>query len=203
MAEAEAAAKTSPEDWTAWVDGALGMSEFTITKTSKKGNTRKVDLRPQLLGLEYLDDEAVAKALEGKHIPIPPALQPGTALLRFRGEYTGAGGLSVDGMAKILGAAAGKELQVLHSHRVGINLADPTPPKVDKLWLDNIVRAEAFMGLERIWDPEAGVNNRGHMGGDEDGDRIDNHKSYRPAEEKEKEKEKDLPPGRNNKWKKK
>ena len=38
---------------------------------------------------------------------------------------------------------------------------------------------------------------------DEDGDRIDNHKSYRPAEEKEKEKEKDLPPGRNNKWKKK
>jgi hypothetical protein len=39
------------------------------------------------------------------------------------------------------------------------------------------------------------------MGGDEDGDRIDNHKSYRPAEEKEKEK--DLPPGRNNKWKKK
>ena len=37
---------------------------------------------------------------------------------------------------------------------------------MDKLWLDNIVRAEAFMGLERIWDPEAGVNNRGHMGGD-------------------------------------
>lgn len=89
----------------------------------------------------------------------------------------------------------------MHSHRVAISLDEPTPPKVDKLWLDNIVRAEAFMGLERIWDPEAGVNNRGHMGGDEDGDRIDNHKSYRPAEEKEKEK--DLPPGRNNKWKKK
>jgi hypothetical protein len=129
--------------------------------------------------------------------------QPGTALLRFKGEYTGAGGLSVDNMAKILGSVAGKELQVLHSHRVAISLDEPTPPKVDKLWLDNIVRAEAFMGLERIWDPEAGVNNRGHMGGDTDGDRIDNHKSYRPAEEKEKESEKDLPPGRNNKWKKK
>ena len=91
-----------------------------------------MDLRPQLLGLKYLDDEAVAKALEGKHIPIPPLSSPGPQPW-FRGEYTGAGGLSVDGMAKILGAAAGKELQVLHSHRVGINLADPTPPKVDKL----------------------------------------------------------------------
>ena len=48
-------------------------------------------------------------------------------------------------------------------------------------------------------DPEKGVNNRGHMGGaGSNGDRIDNHKNYRPAEE-----EKDLPPGRNEKWKKK
>jgi hypothetical protein len=99
------------------------------------------------------------------------------------GEYTGAGGLSVDGMARILGAAAGgMELQVLHSHRVGINLMESTPPKVDKLWLDNIVRAEAFMGLERVWDPIAGENNRGHMGDKgAPGDRIDNHKDYRPA----------------------
>ena len=140
------------------------MDSFEIEKTSKKGNTRKVDLRPQLLGLEYMDQTAVDAALEGKHIPIPSTPQPGTALLRFRGEYTGAGGLSVEGMAKILGAAAGKEVQVLHSHRVGIELSEPVPPKVDKLWLDNIVRAEAFMGLERIWHPEKGVNNRGHMG---------------------------------------
>jgi hypothetical protein len=181
----------------------MALDSFKIKKTSKKGNTRQVDLRPQLLGLEYMDQTAVDSALKGKHIPIPPTPQAGTALLRFKGEYTGAGGLSVDNMAKILGSVAGKELQVLHSHRVAISLDEPTPPKVDKLWLDNIVRAEAFMGLERIWDPEAGVNNRGHMGGDTDGDRIDNHKSYRPAEEKEKESEKDLPPGRNNKWKKK
>ena len=175
------------------------MDSFEIEKTSKKGNTRKVDLRPQLLGLEYMDQTAVDAALEGRHIPIPPTPQPGTALLRFRGEYTGAGGLSVEGMAKILSAAAGKELQVLHSHRVGIELSEPVPPKVDKLWLDNIVRAEAFMGLERIWHPEKGVNNRGHMGGaGSNGDRIDNHKNYRPAEE-----EKDLPPGRSEKRKKK
>lgn len=202
-AEAKAAAATTPEDWRGWVAGAMALDSFKIKKTSKKGNTRQVDLRPQLLGLEYMDQTAVDAALKGKHIPIPPTPQPGTALLRFKGEYTGAGGLSVDNMAKILGSVACKELQVLHSHRVAISLDEPTPPKVDKLWLDNIVRAEAFMGLERIWDPEAGVNNRGHMGGDTDGDRIDNHKSYRPAEEKEKESEKDLPPGRNNKWKKK
>ena len=172
----------------------MALDSFKIKKTSKKRNTRQVDLRPQLLGLEYMDQPAVDAALKEAHPHRPPP-QPGTALLRFKGEYTGAGGLSVDNMAKILGSVAGKELQVLHS-RVAISLDEPTPPKVDKLWLDNIVRAEAFMGLERIWDPEAGVNNRGHMGGDEDGDRIDNHKSYRPAEEKEKEKEKDLPPGR-------
>ena len=68
---------------------------FKIKKTSKKGNTRQVDLRPQLLGLEYMDQTAVDAALKGKHIPIPPTPQPGTALLRFKGEYTGAGGLSV------------------------------------------------------------------------------------------------------------
>ena len=205
-AEAEAAAATTPDDWRSWVAGALALDSFKITKKSKKGNSRKVDLRPQRLGLDYMDQTEVHTALEGKHIPIPPTPQPGTALLRFKGEYTGAGGLSVDNMAKILSAAAGKELQVLHSHRVAISLADPTPPKVDKLWLDNIVRAEAFMGLERIWDPEAGVNNRGYMAASASGDRIDNHKSYRPADDAAKANEKDeekLPPGRKNKWKKK
>ena len=199
-AEAASAAKTTPDDWRGWVAGAMAMDSFKIKKTSKKGNVRQVDLRPQLLNLEYMDQAEVTAALEGKHVPIPPVPQPGTALLRFKGEYTGAGGLSVDGMAKILGAAAGGiELQVLHSHRTGINLTESTPPKVDKLWMDNIVRAEAFMGLERIWNPEKGENNRGHMGDKGGpGDRIDNHKDYRPAEE-----EKDLPPGRNTKWMKK
>ena len=206
--EAEAAANTTAEDWQNWVAAALAMDKFTIMKKSKKGNSRKVDLRPQLLGLEFMDQGAVDVALQGKHIPIPPVPQPGTALLKFKGEYTGAGGLSVDGMAKILSAAAGKELQVLHSHRVAISLDDPTPPKVDKLWLDNIVRAEAFMGLERIWDPEAGTNNRGHMAASSDGDRIDNHKQYRrdgvTENENPEEKKKDLPPGRrSDKWKKK
>lgn len=176
----------------------MAMDSFEITKTSKKGNTRQVDLRPQLLGLEFMSQDEVTAALDGKHVPIPPVPQPGTALLRFKGEYTGGGGLSVDGMAQILSAAAGGiEMQVLHSHRTGINLKESTPPVVDKLWLDNIVRAEAFMGLERIWQPEKGINNRGHMGGGGAGDRIDNHKDYRPTEE-----EKDLPPGRKNKWKK-
>ena len=89
-----------------------------------------MDLRPQLLGLEYMDQTAVDAALEGKHIPIPSTPQPGTALLRFRGEYTGAGGLSVEGMAKILGAAAGKEVQVLHSHRAsGSSSPSPSRPR--------------------------------------------------------------------------
>ena len=184
-AEAEAAAKVTAEDWRGWVEKALALDSFKIKKTSKKGNVREVDLRPQLLGLEYMDQSAVTAALEGRHIPIPPTPQPGTALLRFKGEYNGGGGLSVDGMAQVLGAAAGLDLQVLHSHRVAINLMPSTPPKVDKLWLDNIVRAEAFMALERRWDPEKGENNRGDMGGkNSSGDRIDNHKKYRPAEEK-------------------
>ena len=68
-----------------------------------------------------------------------------------------------------------------------LDLGEPTPPVVDKLWLDNIVRAEAFMALERRWDPAAGVNNRGHMGGgNKEGDRIDNHRSYRAEEPPEK-----------------
>lgn len=193
----------TPEDWRGWVSGALALDSFSIKKTSKKGNIRRVDLRPQLLGLEYLDQAEVAAALEGKHVPIPPTLQPGTALLRFKGEYTGAGGLSVDGMAKILGAAAGLQLQVLHSHRTGIYLKESTPPEVDRLWLDNIVRAEAFMGLERIWDPVKGENNRGHMGEKGGpGDRIDNHKHYRPAEEGGKNEHKDLSPGGRENWKK-
>jgi len=66
-----------------------------------------VDLRPQLLELEYLEEAAVAAALGGGRIPVPRVLQPGTALLRFKGAYSGAGGLSVDGMAMMLGAAAG------------------------------------------------------------------------------------------------
>jgi hypothetical protein len=83
-AEALAATKVTPEDWRGWVTGALAMDSFSITKTSKKGNVRKVDIRPQLLGLEFMDQSAVAAALDGKHIPIPPTLQPGTALLRFK-----------------------------------------------------------------------------------------------------------------------
>ena len=103
-------------------------------------------------------------------------------------------------------------MTVLHAHRVGIGLTEPSPPKVDKLWLDNIVRAEAFMGLERIWDPASGVNNRGHMGPSSAGDRIDNHRAYRPAEVAETADEKKKPPpkkksarapGRNERWKKK
>ena len=71
-AEAKAAAATTPEDWRGWVAGAMALDSFKIKKTSKKGNTRQVDLRPQLLGLEYMDQTAVDAALKGKHIPIPP-----------------------------------------------------------------------------------------------------------------------------------
>ena len=211
-AEAEYAQSVTAEDWKTWVAAALAKDSFTITKTSKKGNARTVDLRPQLLELSHLDQPSIDAALGGRHIPIPPTPQPGTALLRFKGEYTGAGGLSCDGMARMLSSAAGKTMTVLHTHRVGIGLTEPSPPKVDKLWLDNIVRAEAFMGLERIWDPASGVNNRGHMGPSSAGDRIDNHKAYRPAEVAETADEKKKPPpkqksarapGRNERWKKK
>mmetsp|Transcript_11804 Transcript_11804/g.28601 ORF Transcript_11804/g.28601 Transcript_11804/m.28601 type:complete len:1155 (-) Transcript_11804:126-3590(-) len=182
-AEAEAAANVTPEDWRRWVAATLAKTSYKITKKSKKGNSRQVDLRPQLLELEYLDQDAVTAALAGKQVPIPPTLQPGTALLRFKGEYTGAGGLSVEGMAKVLGSGAGgMEMQVLHAHRTAIHLSANKPPGVDaetKLWLDNMCRAEAFMAIERQWEPVKGTNNRGHMGGDEKHNRIDNHRDYR------------------------
>ena len=194
-AEAEFAASLTDDDWKKWVADALSRDSFKITKTSKKGNTRKVDLRPQLLDLSHMDQREIDAALEGRRVPVPKTPPAGTAILRFKGEYTGAGGLSVEGMCQMLSAAAGRSITPLHSHRVGINLGTPTPPAVDKMWLDNIAKAEAFMALERKWDPAAGENNRGHMGGGNTaGDRIDNHKSYRKDEE--------LPPGRKEAWKK-
>ena len=104
----------------------------------------------------------------------------------------------MEGMAKILRRRRKGGAGVAQPSRRD-RAPEPVPPKVDKLWLDNIVRAEAFMGLERIWHPEKGVNNRGHMGGAPDPTAIASitTKNYRPAEEK------DLPPGRNERWKKK
>lgn len=165
----------------------MALEKFEISKTSKKGNVRVVDLRPQLLALEHMDQPEIDDSLKGRHVPMPSVCPPGTAILRFKGQYTGAGGLSVEGMCRMLSHVSNVDITPLHSHRVRIDLGEPTPPVVDKLWLDNIVRAEAFMALERRWDPVAGVNNRGHMGGgNTEGDRIDNHRSYRVEEPPEK-----------------
>ena len=51
---------------------------FKITKTSKKGNTRKVDLRPQLLDLSHMDQREVDAALEGRRVPVPKTPPAGT-----------------------------------------------------------------------------------------------------------------------------
>ena len=51
---------------------------FKITKTSKKGNTRKVDLQPQLLDLSHMDQREVDAALEGRRVPVPKTPPAGT-----------------------------------------------------------------------------------------------------------------------------
>ena len=180
------AAETTTEDWTRWVAACLALDAFPIKKTSKRGNSRTVDLKKQLIDLQVLDDDAVREMLGGEYdVPIPRELQPGTACLKFTGEYTGAGGLSVDGMLQMLSSVAGVKIEPLHSHRTSIHLREMTPPPPDKLWLTNITRAEAFMAMERQWDESARRrgSNRGFMGasGDVDGrNAIDNHKDIAP-----------------------
>lgn len=172
------AAQTTMDDWKSWVASVKALEKFESKKTSKRGNSRVIDLRKQLVDLEVLHDDAIRDLLCGKDdVPIPRELQPGTVCLKFTGEYTGAGGLSVDGMLKMLSSVAGVRVEPLHSHRTAIHLREMTPPPPDKLWLTNVVRAEAFMAIERRWS--ATGSNRGRMGsvGDVDGrNAIDNHK---------------------------
>jgi len=178
----EKALAVGVEDWKKWVAETLALDAFEITKTSKKGKKRRVDLRKQLIRLEVLDDEETRAALDGDDAPIPARAPPGTARLRFVGEYTGAGGLSVDGMLQMLSSRAGATIEQLHSHRTAIHLREMRPPPPDRLWLANICRAEAFMALERR-DPKmrAVGSNRGRMGGafDDSQNAIDFHKARR------------------------
>ena len=178
----EKALAVGVEDWKKWVAETLALDAFEITKTSKKGKKRRVDLRKQLIRLEVLDDEETRAALNGDDAPIPARAPPGTARLRFVGEYTGAGGLSVDGMLQMLSSRAGATIEQLHSHRTAIHLREMRPPPPDRLWLANICRAEAFMALERR-DPKMRTvgSNRGHMGGtfDDSQNAIDFHKARR------------------------
>tara|TARA_B100000683_G_scaffold153818_1_gene148701 strand:- start:2402 stop:5692 length:3291 start_codon:yes stop_codon:yes gene_type:complete len=178
----EKASAIGVEDWKKWVAETMAMDAFEITKTSKKGKKRRVNLRKQLISLEVLDDEETRAALDGDDAPIPARAPPGTARLRFVGEYTGAGGLSVDGMLQMLSSRAGATIEQLHSHRTSINLREMRPPPPDRLWLANICRAEAFMALERR-DPKMRSvgSNRGRMGGtfDDSQNAIDFHKARR------------------------
>ena len=178
----EKALAVGVEDWKKWVAETLALDAFEITKTSKKGKKRRVNLREQLIRLEVLDDEETRAALDGDAAPIPARAPPGTARLRFVGQYTGAGGLSVDGMLQMLSSRAGATIEQLHSHRTAIHLREMRPPPPDRLWLANICRAEAFMALERR-DPNMRTvgSNRGHMGGtfDDSQNAIDFHKARR------------------------
>ena len=159
----------------------VALKSFEIEKTSKRGRRRKVDLRTQLVSLEVIDEAQTRELLDGDDVPIPRRLQPGTVCLKFTGEYTGAGGLSVDGMLQMLSSQAGATIEHLHSHRTDIHLREMVKPPPDRLWLTNMVRTEAFMALERR-DPKMKAigSNRGYMGGsfDDSMNAIDNHKSF-------------------------
>ena len=177
----EKASAVTMDNWRKWVRDTVAMNSFEIEKTSKRGRRRKVDLRTQLINLEVIDEAQTRELLDGDDVPIPRRWQPGTVCLKFTGEYTGAGGLSVDGMLQMLSSQAGATIEHLHSHRTDIHLREMVKPPPDRLWLTNMVRTEAFMALERR-DPKMKAigSNRGYMGGsfDDSMNAIDNHKSF-------------------------
>jgi hypothetical protein len=159
----------------------MATETFTVKKKSKSGKKRTIDLRKQLIEVQVLDDAQRRDLLDGDDVPIPARLQLGTICLKFTGAYSGAGGLSVDGMLKMLSASVGVNVEHLHSHRVSIQLREMTPPPPDKLWLANLCRTEAFMALDRRDPKMQNVgSNRGRMGGsfDDSNNPIDFHKEF-------------------------
>ena len=107
---------------------SMAMDAFEITKTSKKGKKRRVNLRKQLISLEVLDDEETRAALDGDDAPIPGMREVARRARRCPANTASKGGLSVDGMLQMLSSRAGATIEQLHSHRTSINLREMRPP---------------------------------------------------------------------------